>query len=258
MAKTPGTSVAKGKLSLPVNINDEMAAEVAALQSRLAAPSGDRISCTLNKTFKTPDGQESSDPMRVIIVDFVSFNTYYPERYDPNNIVPPTCFALGLEPTGLIPSSNSPDNQNPEGCSSCWANQWGSNGKGKACGNTKLLAVLPAIDDLSEETPMWILRVSATAIKGFDAYVGSVARAFQRPVRAVSTLIGFDPHSDYAKLVFGNPEPISNQHLLIAHSRREEAMARLMTEPDVSAVLAENKPAAKGKPAGKAVARGRR
>jgi hypothetical protein len=241
------TAVAKPKTNLPANIDEELAAEVAALSSRLSAPSGDRISCTLNKTFKLPDGQESSEPLRVIIVDFVSYNTYYTERYDPNNIVPPACFALGLEPTGLIPSGNSPDCQS-ENCAACWANQWGSNGKGKACDNNKLLAVLPAIDELTADTPMWIIKVSKTAVKGFDGYVAGVARAFQKPVRAVSTLIDFDQNSDYAKLVFGSPEPITKEQFMMAHSRREEAMQRLMTEPDVSAFAAAPKPAtAKGR-----------
>jgi hypothetical protein len=250
------TAVAKAKSNLPANIDAELAAEVAALSSRLSAPSGDRISCTLNKTFKLPDGQESSDPLRVIIVDFVSYNTYYTERYDPNNIVPPACFALGLEPTGLIPSANSPDCQ-AESCATCWANQWGSNGKGKACDNTKLLAVLPAIEDLNDETPMWVIKVSKTATKGFDGYVASVARAFQKPIRAVSTLIDFDQNSDYSKLVFGSPEPITQEQFMVAHSRRQEAMQRLMTEPDVSSFQAAAKPApAKGR--APAAARGRK
>ena len=230
------TAVVKAKPAkgnLPANINAEMEAEVAALASRLSAPSGDRIALTQAKTFKLPDGRESPGPLDAIIVDFISYNAYYEGRYDPNNIVPPNCFAMGLEPTGLIPSKTSPDVQ-AEACASCWANQFGTAGKGKACQNRKLLALLPA--DATEDTPLMILSVSPTAIKGFDGYVGSVARAFQKPVRAVITEIGIDENSDYAKLTFGNPQACSNTQLALAHSRREEAMQRLMTEPDFSSL----------------------
>jgi hypothetical protein len=258
MARAPAV-IKQPKTNLPATIEEEMAAEIAALQSRLAAPSGDMISCA-GKVFALPDGQKSSDPLRVIIVDFITMNAYYDRKYDPQNPTPPACFALGLEPTKMVQSVNSPDNQNPEGdCSSCWAGQWGSDGKGKACGNARLLAVLPAIEDLSDDTPMWLIKVSATALKGFDGYVASVARAFNRPVRGVSTLIDFNPNTDYPQLIFGSPEPISKEHLLIAHGRRGEAMKRLMTEPDVSGwepVVAKAAP--KGKAPARAAAGGRR
>jgi hypothetical protein len=189
-------------------------------------------------------------------------NAYYDRKYDPQNPTPPACFALGLEPGSMMESINSPDDQNkdakgnPGGCSSCWAGQWGSDGKGKACGNARLLAVLPAIEDLSDDTPLWLLKVSATALKGFDGYVSSVARVFNRPVRAVSTLVDFNPNTDYPQLIFSHPEVISDEHLLIAHSRREEALNRLMTEPDVSSYQPIVVP--KGKAPKAAAAGGRR
>lgn len=252
MART-STAVTKAKtMQLPANLNEEMAKEVAALQSRLSAPSGDRLSITLNKTFRMPDGQEHPGPVHAIIVDFISYNRYYTERYDPNNVVPPECFALGIEPASLTSSVNSPDRQ-AENCSQCWANQFGSNGKGKACSNTKLLALMAP--DADSDTPLMILSVSPTAIRAFDGYVASVARAYQKPVRAVITEISFDPNADYAKLVFGNPEPCTNEQLALAHSRREEAMQRLLTEPDLSALNTQTKAAPKGKAA---AGRGRR
>jgi len=106
---------------------------------------------------------------------------------------------------------------------------------------------------------MWLIKVSATALKGFDGYVASVARAFNRPVRGVSTLIDFNPNVDHEQLIFGSPEPISKEHLLIAHGRRGEAMKRLMPEPDVSGwepVVAKAAP--KGKAPARAAAGGRR
>jgi len=217
MARAP--AVVKQTSNLPATIEEEMAAEIAALQSRLAAPSGDMIRCG-GKVFTLPDGQKSPDPLRVIIVDFVSYNAYYGRDYDEKNPTPPACFALGPTVKGLIESINSPDDQNteedaktgekiPQGCDTCWANVFGSDGNAKACKNARLLAILPAIEDLSEDTPMWLIKVSPTALKGFDGYVASVARTFNRPVRGVSTLIDFNPAVKYDQLIFGSPEPIS-------------------------------------------------
>lgn len=230
MATKKGTAVAKaGKMNLPANIDAEMQAEVAALSSRLNAPTGNRISCTLKKTFKLPDGLESPGPMNVVIVDFITAHYYYPDRYDPDNIVPPDCFALGLDPKAMIASANSKDKQ-CDSCNACWAFQFGSDGKGKACKTTRLLAVMQP--DADRDSPLMLLRVPPTSSAAFDGYVAGIARTYQKPVRGVITEISFDDKSDYSKLLFGNPEECDAGLLALAHSRKDEAMQLLMTEPE--------------------------
>ena len=259
--KEPGTALTTPKSTLPVDMNKEMADEVAALASRLAKPTGDRISITKAGTFKTPDGQEL-ELLEAIIVDFVSTNSYYDKPYVKGQIDAPVCFAIGLEPTMMVPSPNSPDILS-ETCATCWANQFGShpNGKGKACSNSKLLALLPP--DADTETTLQTLKVPATSIKNFDSYVGSVARAFQRPVRAVVTEITSDSDIGWENAKFGNPRPCTKEQLLTAHSRKTEAMERLMVEPDIVAMQAQAAAAPAptrgrpGKPAGKPAPRGR-
>lgn len=236
------TAVAKAKTTLPANFDAEMQAELEALKSRIAAPSGDRIQITQDKLFKLPNG-ESSDVLQCIIVDFVNANFFYEQAYQKGEIVPPTCFAIGVNTAELAPSPNSPEAQHDK-CSGCWANQFGSAGKGKACANTKLLAVLPP--DATEETPLMVLKVSATGLKPFDSYVGSVARAFQRPPRGVITEISFDPNVTYASLRFNAVAPCDADQFMLAHSRKSEALERLMVEPDVSAVNSAQ-PAPKGR-----------
>ena len=243
MARTAGTAVAKAKsANLPANLAAEMANEVAALASRLQAPTGDRIKID-NKQFKLPNG-ETSDMVSGVIVDFVYYNAYYSAAYDPNNITPPDCFSLAVEPTGAIPSPNSPDVQATK-CADCWANQFGSAGKGKACRNSVLLAMLPP--DATEETPLMLLNVSPTGIKPFSAYVSSVARALQRPQYAVVTDVVCDPNVKYDTLKFGNPTPVDADLLALVRSRREEARQRLMVEPDVSQVATQKVAAPKSK-----------
>jgi hypothetical protein len=109
-------------------------------------------------------------------------------------------------------------------------NEFGSKGKGKACNNGRLLAVLPP--DATDETPIWLLQPSATALKGFDAYVTSVARTSQMPPISVVTTVSFDEDSEYSKMVFSNPQP--NKLLADMFARQGEATTLLNAERDVS------------------------
>ena len=126
--------VAKAKSTAVVTQN--FAKELEDLRGRLAAPSGDKIKVD-NKQFKLPNG-DTSDLLTGIIVDFVYYNAYYDAAFDPNNITPPTCFAIHPDPSGATPSPNSPEVQDAS-CQVCWANQFGSAGKGKACRNSILV-----------------------------------------------------------------------------------------------------------------------
>lgn len=230
-----------------VSIKAQMALELETIASRTAPPGGDKIQVTQDKYFKLPDGRKTAEPIDVVIVDFVAKNEYYPGPFDPKNIVPPACFAIGLNPTTLVPSNNSPDKQ-ASSCAVCPNNVFGSAGDGKACKNGRLLAVLPP--DANADTPLMLLSVSPTALKGFDAYVRGVAAQFKLPPIGVVTTVSFDKDVTYASLRFGDPKP--NTNLEVFASRREEARTRLETEPDVSQY--DSKAAAK-KPAAKAVAK---
>lgn len=247
MAKAKTTAIAKAKINLPVDVNAAMQAEMEQIQKRISAPSGDRIMVTQGKTFKLPNGSEL-DELEAVVVDFCAANYYYTEAFDRGNVIPPACFALGLEPAMLEASSNSPDKQCAS-CAACWANQFGSSGKGKACQNTRLLALLTP--DADAETPLYLLKVSPTAIKNFDAHVNSVANSFKMPVRAVVTQITFSQESEYATLRFKTLRPADEDLLIMAHGRLEEARKRLLTEPDVSALKAANETPKKVKPKAK-------
>lgn len=230
----PTTALAKVKTNLPANIQEQFAAEVAALQKRISAPSGDRIGVTQAKTFKLPNGLEV-DEIECVVIDFVAANYYYATAFDKNTIVPPECFAIGLEPAGLVPSANSPDQQCAS-CAGCWANQFKSapNGRGKACSNTRLLAVLPL--DADEDTPIQILKVSSTGLKSFDGHVANVAAKYGMPIRGVKTKVVMSD-DDYASLRFSVIEAMSPKDplLALAQSLKESALTRLQTEPDVTA-----------------------
>lgn len=229
-AAKPSTAVAVKKPSggAIVSIQETLKKQAQELNDKVAPASGITIGVTQAKEFRLPTG-EKVDELQVVIVDFTSANYFYEGAYDKDNISPPACFAIGTNPLQLVPSDNSPAKQN-DTCKGCPMNEFGSSGAGKACKNTRVLAVLPP--DATEETPVWLLKVSPTAIKAFDSYVRSVAAAFQMPPIAVVTTLSFDPNSDYASVRFSDPQP--NENLAAHFGRQDEARKLLAEEPDVS------------------------
>lgn len=248
--KKPGTAVAVPKKSAGavVSIKEQMAAELAALGERTAPAGGDKIQLK-GKQFNLPDGSQT-DELQVVIVDFIATNNFYEGAYDPKNITPPACFAIGQVITQMVPSDNSPVKQ-ADSCGVCPMNQFGSAGDGKACKNMRRLAVLPP--DADADTPLWVLDVSPTGLKSFDGYVKTVATKFGVLPIGVVTTISFAPEVDYGSLRFGNPQP--NENMTEHWSRRKEATERLMQEPDVSAYATPQPPKGRGAPARKPAAR---
>jgi hypothetical protein len=238
-ARGADIATTSGGGSALVDLRAQMKAEVQQLANRVGAPGGDVIKITQDKFFQFPDGTKHAGPINLVIVDFIAGNSFYDSVYDPNNVTPPACFALGLNPSELVPSKNSPLQQAAT-CAVCPMNQFGSDGNGKACKNTRILAVLPP--GATADTPLWLMKTSPTAVKAFDAYVKSVATTFEVAPVGVVTELSFDPASTYPSLRFGNPAP--NEDLALCFGRRKEAMERLLTEPDVSGYEAPAKKAA--------------
>ncbi len=218
--------------NLPVNYKEQMAKEVAEMQSRIAAPSGDKIKYNKNTSFILPDGSEG--PMlSVVIVDFLSTNLYYDRPYVPDSPTAPACFAIGMEPILLAPSKNSPAIQS-DSCGTCEQNKFGTalNGKGKACRNFRLLAV--ADPSKGNDSPIWVLPIPPASIKSFDTYVTMLATKLGMPPVGVITEITLDHTNDYASPRFAMGHPLDGGSIGMFIERKDEARKRLMTEPDVS------------------------
>ncbi len=228
-AKTStAVAVVKKASGAVVNIQDMLRKQAESMSERTSPASGISIRVTQDKQFSHPDGQKT-DELEVVIVDFVARNEFYEGAYDKDNMSPPACFAIGVAPNKLTASDNSPQKQ-ADTCAECPMNAFGSAGKGKACKNGRVLAVLPV--DADENTPIWLLKVSPTALKGFDGYVQSVARTFQTPPVGVVTKVTFDDNVTYASLRFGDAVP--NENLAVHFARQAEAKELLEQEPDVS------------------------
>lgn len=223
-----------------VSIQDALRAQAAAMSERINPATGINIRTTQDKKFALPDGSKTGDPLEVVIVDFVTTHEFYEDDYDKDSIVPPGCFAVGINPKKMTPSDNVPNKQ-ADNCQECPMNQFGSAGKGKACKNGRMLAVLPP--DADADTPIWLMKVSPTAIKGFDAFVANVVRMTgMSPVSMVAT-VGFNDAVTYAQLEFSDPKP--NPNVEVMFGRQDEARELLNQARDVSGYKTVAKPVSK-------------
>ena len=229
-----GTNVVSAKFieSLPAELRDEMAAQVATDLARLGSTAGkDTIRVTQDKQFQFPDDTVAPGPIDLIVVDFVYRNEYYLGAFNRKDMQAPACFAVSPEQNSMIPTEHSPQKQ-AERCDKCQWDKYGSapNGDGKACKNTVYLAV--TTPDASEDSPLYVLKTSPTAIRPFNQHVAKVGRMAQLPLWAVVTRVFFDPGVAFASLRFdiAGPNPISE----LTSKRREEARHRLLQEPDFS------------------------
>lgn len=218
--------------ALPVELRDKMAAQVAEDLARLGNTGGkDTIRVVQDKTFQMPDDTSVNGPLNVVIVDFVYRNEYYPGAFNRKEITAPVCFAVSPNQTDLVPTKNAPQVQ-AERCSACAWDKYGSspNGDGKACKNTVYMAVMPP--DATDESPLYVIKTSPTAIRAFNNYVAKLGRTVQLPLWAVTTKVSFDPNVTYASLRFdvAGPNPIAE----LVEKRKLEARHRLMQEPDFS------------------------
>ena len=163
----------------------------------------------------TYDGNQMvGNEMYVVILDHIFENAYYEGRFNPESPQPPTCFAFGRSEKDMIPHVNvTALEQNPcDNCHDCPMNQWGSDGKGKACKNVRRLALIPAghIDRKTDELELYdedhfasaevaYLKLPVTSTKGFSTYIKQVAQAYNKPVLGVITRVYTtpDPKTQY-------------------------------------------------------------
>jgi hypothetical protein len=172
---------------------------LAEANQRIAQSDSSRVS--VERTgFTAPGQDEAFQKLEIIVVDYTLVHSFWPGPYDADNIVDPDCYANNRIFTDLVPHEDSPDKQ-AETCAVCPMNQWGSApvGKGKACKNSRLLAILPP--DGVSKAPMWTVSVSPTGTKRWDVYTRDLAKNNLTPM-FVRTKITLMPGLKYASLNF--------------------------------------------------------
>jgi len=146
---------------------------------------------------------EPDTPCSAIEVIFIAASrfkskVYYP-HYTEGSSEKPTCYSS----TAITPDPNAQEPQ-ASACAACKRNVMGSgtNGRGKACSDSKRMAIVPAndIENIRYGGPM-LLRVPAGSLNAFGIYADQLQKSGY-PLFAVVTRVSFEPKEAYPKFRF--------------------------------------------------------
>lgn len=229
--------------NVPINWEEQLSKESQDIGKRIQAGSGNRIRANGNTSFTLPGGAQAPT-ITGVIVDFISKNAFYDRPFDRDNPSPPACYAIGEIPSTLAPPKDVPDRQ-ADNCATCPLNQFGSadNGKGKACKNQRVLAILP--EDASSDEEMMTLEVPPGSVQKFDGYVAGLAAKHKTVPIGVVTEISLDKDQQYFSPRFDVNRPLQGKELGTFMPRRDEAKKMIATPPDTSGYEAPKKTATK-------------
>lgn len=231
-----GTAVANWDEDLAKFARQQSEAEAAAAGGNFISFKGGRISI---------GGQTvPGDAIAVVVVGFAFENAYYTEKYNPDDPRSPDCYAIGEDEKELEPHEQADDPQS-DTCDNCLMNEWGSadTGRGKACKNTRRLAVISAgrMDggqflpydeaDLYTRQPIYVAKLPVTSVKGWATTVSQVTGTLKRPMWAVYCQIRVEPDSKTQFKVSITPLGNVPNHLLGAIKTKIDEATKILMSP---------------------------
>lgn len=199
-----------------------------------------------------------NNEMAVIVLDSVLENIYYGSDFDQDDPKGPRCFAFGREEKDMIPHEAATEaGTNPsDACNGCPMNEFGTadKGKGKACRNVRRLALIPAggFDKSGQFEPeedtgvyddaqMGFLKLPVTSVKGYAAYVKTLASTMKRPPLGVFTKIKVVPDANTQfKVTFEALGLVPNELMAPIMTRKQEAVGTIESPYKVDEI--EEKP----------------
>jgi hypothetical protein len=176
------------------------------------------------RTLMRDDGDGPRASIDVVIVKAAPqiAKIWYQSGYVEGSTSPPDCWSVD----GIKPDPASPKLQNPT-CGGCPQNAWGSavrpggSGKGKACADSKRLAIVPE-GDMSNEMyggPM-LLRVPPASLGAVKAYADSLNSIGYAPYGVV-TRLKFDPTTEYPAISFEPVRAVTEEEAAIIIGHRQ-------------------------------------
>lgn len=249
-----------------VSWDDELAkqAEIAAKMEASAA--GGQFFSLRGGVLTWQDAPLPKNQMAVVIIDSILENCFYEDKFDPDNPSTPVCFAFGRDDKELKPHQVVVEagNAQHDFCAGCEQNEWGSAdiGRGKACRNTRRLAMVPAgsfdaagklelINDPAHYASVQVgyLKLPVTSVKGYASFVKQVSGALNRPPHGIVTRVRVEPDPKSQFRVLFEPLIKIPNELIPAVMQRHEEVSAVIDFPYVP-FEEDEKPAAK-KPAAK-------
>lgn len=230
-------------MSNEVTNYDEELAKLAKKAVATEKPSTSTVSAKAG--VLTYNGQPcAGNKLDCIIIASTHVNLYYDEKWDPNNPKNPVCYAYCEDPDaeGAVlaphPKSSKPQSDT---CATCWANQWNSDpngGKGKACKNSRKLALIPAgvtAEDLKTAEVATLTLPVTTVNKMWSPYVHKLATLYGRPPLGMITKLGTMPDiKTQFKITFDEVGPVANELIggLIAKAGTCKALLEKEYDPN--------------------------
>jgi hypothetical protein len=164
---------------------------------------------------------------------------FYAGAYNPDaEATAPDCYSIN----GTSPSPDSKLKQ-CETCASCPQNQFGSGkdaagnpGKGKACGDRKVLAIYVA-SGKPELPEVWQFEITPAALKNFGTYVRQQLSPRGLDLRTVVTTIGFDESASFPQYTFTFGGMVPNEMLGKVLGTIASPEVKAIVEPSGSGVV---------------------
>ena len=237
-------------VALPADLLAELAAEAtdAAAAER---PSVSKISLKSGMLSYMGAAVPGNAINGVLLVG-AKWNRYYAGKYDPNNIVNPTCFAIaGSEGEDMAPHENVAVPVS-DFCKGCKNLEWGSNpnspsGRGKACSESRRLVFMPqdaiASPEAVQKAELAVIDMPVTSVREYANYINSLSVSVKRPMWAVVTRISLVPDmKNQFKVVFTPINTIDDPAVLHMIKERMVEGMRAATIPYDEAYLAGEQP----------------
>lgn len=236
MAKKTGTELANWDL--------ELARQAAAAADMEASTAGGTFFSLRGGQLTFNDAPLPNNQMAVVVLDGILENVLYEGKFDPDEISGPVCFAFGRDEKTMAPHK---DVLKPQAttCAVCPHNEWGTadTGRGKACRNTRRLALIPAgsfaqgtgkFEPITEvehydTAQIAYLKLPVTSVKAYAAVVKQIASALKRPPHGIFMKFKVVPDAKTQFRVLVEPLcPVPNNLLPSIMKRHEEAVDAIM------------------------------
>lgn len=220
-------------------IEQQMAQRLADVNKTVGSGSGAQKLTIKNGDFIHADGRNLGNDIRFVVVDYISANRWYPHTFNKDNILPPGCIAFGRELAEMGALEESPEpqgrpNDPDRHCVGCPMNEWKSDpngGNGKACKNSRELALILE-EDIDEEAPQFLIfSVPPTSLGNFDSFVKHAAKSYGAlPVKMICRAYT-ELQGTYSKIIFeatGEENPKFAEHYpAIEDGTTEDLLARV-------------------------------
>lgn len=231
--------------NLPVAWDEELAKQAAISSAMEESTATGQFFGLKGGQLTWQDNPVRDNQMAVIVIDSILENVFYEGKYDPDSPQGPTCFAFGRDEKTLTPHKvvwEAAQQQCGASklCDGCQWNEWGSadTGRGKACRNTRRLALVHAgsfdaqgrlnlIEDPDHflTSPIGYMRLPVTSVKGYAGFVKQLAAGLHRPPHGVVTKVKVVPDAkNQFKVLFEPLINVPNALMGAVMKRHEEAM----------------------------------